>query len=407
MAKRLTSDSQKIDYALVVIIALLVLFGMLMIFSTTYYFGYQDEKGPLYYFVRQLAFAGLGIFSLYICSRIEYHWWIKVSLPFFLLTLVVSGGLAFLGEVINGAPRWLVKGSGQPSEVLKLALIIYLAHWLAFRKDFIKTLSLGLIPFGILVGLAAGTVVLQDDLSTSFLIAGTSFIMFLVAGGAMIQLLGIIVAGGSIVAVLIWMKPYRLQRIMAFGKDPFSNPTMDNLQIRRVLEALSTGKLTGVGIGASTHKINSIPAVQTDAVFAIVGEELGFIGAMVLLGLFALLIYRGFKIALNAPDIFGALLATGITVSIALQVLVNTAVITNLIPFTGVPLPFVSSGGSSMVMSLTGIGILLAISRRTMPREETSQPVMDASYETDDFRRRNRGTRVSRARRRANARTEY
>ncbi len=394
-----TSDAHQIDYGLVLVISILTILGLLMIFSTTYSVSINAGKSPYYYFARQLLFTGVGIGALIMLSRVEYHFWQKYSLWLMLGALILVGAVLFMGNSSFGAKRWFTeRGSGQPSEFLKLALIIYLAHWLASRKKNIKTLSLGLVPFAILVGIATGLVVLQDDLSTSALIGVTSFVMFFIAGGEIFQMIASLGIGGVIVGLLILQKPYRLQRIATFGNDPFANPTMDNWQIRQTLEALGNGNIFGVGLGQSPHKLGSIPAVHTDAVFAVVGEELGFIGALFLIGLFAFLAYRGFKIALNAPDTFGTLLAAGITSSIVLQALINTAVITNTIPFTGIPLPFISSGGSSMIVSMAGIGILLAISRRTLP-EEPAEPI----YETDDFRRRNGGARVPRARRRSNA----
>jgi len=396
MARTKTTTPQ-MDYGLVLVVSILTVFGLMMIFSTTYYLSLSADKPSYYYFGRQLAFTAIGVAAMIFLSRVEYHKWKKLSGWLLAISLILVIGVLAIGNSSFGAQRWFTKsGSGQPSELLKLALIIYLAHWLASRKENIKTLSLGLIPFAILMGIASGLVVLQDDLSTSALIAITSFVMFFIAGGEIFQMIASLGIGGAVVAFLIYQEPYRLQRITAFGKNPFANPTMQNWQIRQTLEALGNGGVLGVGLGQSPHKIAGIPAVHTDVVFAVVGEEMGFLGALLLIGLFAFLAYRGMKIALNAPDVFGTLLAAGITSSIILQALINTAVVTNTIPFTGIPLPFISSGGSSMVVSMASIGLLLAISRRTLPEEPAEQT---QSYEIDDFGRRQRRTRVPRTRR--------
>ncbi len=399
MARKKTTAPQ-IDYGLVLAVSILTLFGLMMIFNTTYFLSIHADKPSYYYFVRQLMYATLGVGVLIFFSRVEYHQWTKFSGWLLATSLLLVIIVVVMGSDRFGGQRWLTKGgSGQPSELLKLALIIYLAHWLATRKENIKTLSLGLVPFAILLGVAAGLVVLQDDFSTSVLIALTSFLMFFIAGGEIFQMVASLGIGGVIVAFLVIQEPYRFNRITSFSANPFANPTEANWQIRQTLEALGNGGFFGVGLGEGPHKILSIPAVHTDLVFAVVGEELGFLGAVLLIGLFAFLAYRGFKIALNAPDVFGTLLAAGITISIVLQALINTAVVTNTIPITGIPLPFISSGGSSMVVSMASIGLLLAISRRTLPAEPEET---DSIYEADDFRRRKRGSRLSRSRRGAN-----
>ncbi len=400
MARKKSNTSQ-MDYGLVLVVSILTLFGLMMIFNTTYFLSLNADKPSYYYFVRQLIYTLLGVGTLIVVSRMEYHRWMQLSGWLLASSLVLVIIVVVMGNEKFGGQRWLTKsGSIQPSEMLKLALIIYLAYWLATRKENIKTLSLGLVPFAILLGIAAGLVVLQDDFSTAMLIALTSLMMFFIAGGEIFQMIASLGIGGVIVAFLVIQEPYRFKRITDFSSNPFAHPTEANWQIRQTLEALGNGGVFGVGLGESPHKILRIPAVHTDLVFAVVGEELGFLGAVLLIGLFAFLAYRGFKIALNAPDVFGTLLAAGVTGSIILQALINTAVVTNTIPITGIPLPFISSGGSSMVVSMAGIGLLLAISRRTLP-EEPEEPAQ--SYETDDFRRRKRGTRVSRTRRGANA----
>jgi cell division protein FtsW len=293
-----------------------------------------------------------------------------------------------------------LNGSVQPSEIAKLAIIIYMANWLASKNEKIKKVTYGLAPFAILLGFIIGLIVLQHDLSTAILIALTAFSMFFIAGGEVWQMLVSGALAGTTFVFLITRSAYRLARITAF-LDPFSDPLGQNYQIQQILIGLGSGGISGVGLGASRQKFGAIPAAHTDGIFAILGEELGFIGALLVISLFAFLAYRGFKISLAAPDIFGAILAAGITASLVFQALINVGVVTATLPFTGIPLPFISFGGSSMLVSMASVGLLLSVSRRTTPQSEAVRE--EADYATHDFRRWNRGTRVPRARRHSNA----
>jgi cell division protein FtsW len=248
------------------------------------------------------------------------------------------------------------------------------------------------------MGAIIGLIVLQQDLSTAILIGLTALAMFFIAGGNLLQMILSGMLGAVTLVALITRSPYRLARIAAFLDPLNGDPLGNGYQIRQILIALGSGGITGMGLGASRQKFGYIPASHTDGIFAILGEELGLIGCLVVMALFAFLAYRGFKIALAAPDAFGTVLASGITCGLIFQALVNIGVVTASLPFTGVPLPLISFGGSSLVISMSSIGLLLAISRRTMPpsREEKEE-----QREADGIRRRNRGTRVSGASRRS------
>jgi len=275
-----------------------------------------------------------------------------------------------------------------------------IGNWLASKNEKIKKVTYGLAPFAILLGFIIGLTVLQHDLSTAILIALTAFSMFFIAGGEVWQMLVSGALAGTTFVFLITRSAYRLARITAF-LDPFSDPLGQNYQIQQILIGLGSGGISGVGLGASRQKFGATPAAHTDGIFAILGEELGFIGALLVISLFAFLAYRGFKISLAAPDIFGAILAAGITASLIFQALINVGVVTATLPFTGIPLPFISFGGSSMLVSMASVGLLLSISRRTMPQPGAVKE--EADYATHDLRRWNRGTRVPRARRHSNA----
>lgn len=392
MSRTKPEDLHKFDYTLVVAVATMLILGLMMIYSATFALGYQLHKQPTYFFIRQLLYMGVGTLVLIILANIEYHIWQKFAIPLMAVNLLLLGLVLLVGQVHFGAQRWLFNGSYQPSELSKLAVIIYIAAWLASKGDQIRKVSYGLIPFAILLGVIVGMVVLQQDLSTAMLIGLTALAMFFIAGGNLLQIILSGLLGLLTLAVLISRSPYRLARIAAF-LDPLNrDPLGDGYQIRQILIALGSGGITGLGLGASRQKFGYIPASHTDGIFAILGEELGLIGCLVVIGLFAFLAYRGFKIALAAPDSFGTILASGITCSLIFQALVNIGVVTASIPFTGVTLPLFSFGGSSLVMSMASIGLLLSVSRRTLPANPKDK---EEQHEIDRIRGRNRRARVS------------
>jgi len=268
----------------------------------------------------------------------------------------------------------------QPSELTKVAIVIYIAAWISSKGDKIRKVTYGLIPFALLIGLITGLILFQRDLSTALLIAVTSWLMFFFAGADLMQLLAGVVFGGAVLAFTVTRENYRLQRIFTF-LNPRADPGGTGYQILQALMALASGGIFGKGIGASERKFGYVPAVHTDTVFAILGEELGLIGCLVLVGLFILLAYRGFKIALEAADPYGTILAAGLTCSLVIQGLLNMAVVTGTVPYAGIPLPFISYGGSSLLSSMACVGLLLSISRGT--REVSgarAKPVVDLGH---------------------------
>ncbi len=392
-----SEDLHKFDYLLVIAVAALLIVGLMLIYSATFALGYQLHQQPTYYFIRQLLWMGLGLLLMVIFARLEYHTWRKYSIPMMAAALLLLGLVLLIGETRFGGQRWLLNGSIQPSELTKLVIVIYIADWLSSKGDKIRKVSYGLIPFAILLGLITGLIVLQQDLSTAILIVATALTMFFIAGGNLFQILLSCALAGATLFVLITRSAYRLSRITAFLDPLNSDPLGDGYQIQQILIALGSGGLTGLGLGASRQKFGYIPASHTDGIFAILGEELGLIGGLLVMGLFAFLGYRGFRIALAAPDAFGTVLASGITCSFIFQAIVNIGVVTASLPFTGVPLPLISFGGSSLVVSMASIGLLLAISRRTMPAD---RPKKEEQREIDGFWRGNRRTRLSGASRR-------
>ncbi|UCC64141.1 MAG: putative lipid II flippase FtsW [Anaerolineae bacterium] len=358
-----------VDYPLVVIVVALLLIGLMMVFSATFDLGAKAHDNPVYFFIRQVVWTALGGVLAALLARVEYRQWRRHSITLMALTLVMLVAVFVMGAIRFGAQRTLWAGSIQPSEFAKLIIIIYVADWVSSKGERIKQVTYGLIPFAILIGAVAALIVSQPDISTAIIIVLTAVVMFFTAGADILQLIIGFAFGSAAFALLISRSPHALDRVAAYLatlNDPY---TGSSYQVREALTALGLGGLTGQGLGMGTQKLNALPLPHTDTIFAVLGEELGLMGTMLVIGLFAALAYRGFKIALEAPDSFGAVLAAGTTFALLFQALINIAVITATLPFTGIPLPFISYGGSSMIVSLSSVGILLGVSRGKIQKE--------------------------------------
>jgi len=341
--------------------------GLLVVYSASFAIGELEYGDTNYFIVRQAGAAAVGLGLLWFFMRLDYHFLRTASLLIMVLALV--GLLAVLvpgiGVERNGAHRWLSLGPLpplQPSEFAKLAIIVYIAAWLASRRDNIKHFSMGFLPFTLMVGLVASLVLVEPDMGTTVVIVLTTCTLFFVAGAPVSHLTLLILGGGLMSLALIAITDYRVDRITSFIS-PESDPEGIGFHIIQLLIALGSGGPVGLGWGESRQKFFYVPGSHTDGVFAILGEELGFIGAVAVIALFAFLVYRGIRTALNAQDHFGAYLAVGILSWIAYQTLINIGGITRSIPMTGIPLPFFSYGGSALVATLAGVGILLNVSR--------------------------------------------
>ena len=371
------------DVVVALAVAALLAIGLLMVYSSTYVLAFQLFGRPTHFVVRQSLWILIGAAALWVTNRIEYRNWQRISVLIMGGTLLLLIVLLIFVSKRFGSQRWFFGGSVQPSELAKLAVVIYIADWLSSKGEQIRDVTYGLIPFAILIGVVTGLIMLQPDFSTAVLIATTAFAMFFVAGAELKQLAFSLLVGGLALGILILQAPYRLQRMTVF-LDPARDPDDAGYQIIQTLRALVRGGVWGQGLGNSQQK-DVLPAAHTDAIFAVLGEELGLIGALMVIGLFALLAYRGFRIAQAAPDTFGMLLATGITAWLVFQALINIAVVTSTIPFTGIPLPFISFGGSSLVTSMAGVGMLLNISKYRRVAERDAHTAV---------RRRDRRTRL-------------
>lgn len=348
----------------------LLVFGLAMVASAGVIYS-RTRFGDQYYFIKRQFFFGMipGLMAMYFFSKFDYHRLKKISVPFFLLSLIflVLVFVPGVGARIYGANRWVQLGpiSFQPSEMFKLALVLYLAAWLANKsqrriKDFFE----GMLPFLFVIAIAGFLILKQPDTGTLGVIVLTSLAIYFASGARISYLLGLILTGIVGMIGLIKMAPYRMNRLLVF-LNPEIDPQGIGYHISQALIAIGSGGIFGKGLGYSREKFNYLPEPAGDSIFAIIGEELGIIGALAIVVLFIVLALRGFKIGRQAYDDFGRLTAVGITSWIIFQAFINIAAITGIIPLTGIPLPFISYGGTSLVFLLAGVGILLNISKNT------------------------------------------
>ena len=361
---RLPRVAGKIDAWLLISVLALLCIGNVMVYSASSYAAARYQGDASYYFQRELMWTILGLIAMLVTIRVDYRQWRRISLVGMLIILPLLVIVLIFGVNVYGASRWIAVGSFfsfQPSELTKLVLALYIADWLARKGKQVSTFLYGLTPFVILVGIVLGLVLLENDLGSAIIIAGFATAMFFTAGANIMQFLLAIACGG-----LIFLKEalssYRYYRVADF-LHPFKDIMGINLQLYQALLALGSGGWFGLGLGASRQKTGYLPFPYTDSIFPVIGEELGFIGCALIVMLFLFLAFRGFRLARRTPDLYGALLATGITTWLILQAMINIGANTGTIPYTGVPLPFISFGGSSLVVSLAAIGVLLNISR--------------------------------------------
>ncbi|MFD1447016.1 MULTISPECIES: stage V sporulation protein E [Oceanobacillus] len=350
---------------LLFIIVILLVVGIVMVYSSSYVWSDYKFNDSFYYLKRQLLFAGAGVVAMFFFMVIPYYTWKKYAnlillFCFILLLLVLIPGV---GLVRGGAQSWIGVGafSIQPSEFMKLGLIIFLAAILSANQKYITSFKKGFLPCILLVFTAFGLIMLQPDLGTGMVLVLTCMIMIFAAGARLTHFFGLAAIGMLGFVGLIASAPYRISRITAF-LNPWEDPLGDGFQIIQSLYAIGPGGLMGLGLGNSLQKYFYLPEPQTDFIFAILGEELGFIGGTVIIVLFFLLLWRGIKISLEAPDLFGRFLALGIAGMLAVQAMINISVVIGLIPVTGITLPFLSYGGSSLTLTLCSVGVLLNIS---------------------------------------------
>ncbi|TCT26869.1 spore cortex peptidoglycan biosynthesis regulator SpoVE [Melghiribacillus thermohalophilus] len=360
------SKAKMPDLTLIVVIFALLLIGVVMVYSSSAVWASYKFEDAFFYAKRQLLFSIVGLVAMYVMMNISYVKWKDLAKPILIgcFVLLIAVLIPGVGMVRGGARSWIGVGafSIQPSEFMKLGMIIFMAKLLSERQKYITSLKEGFIPALLLVFVPFGLIILQPDLGTGVVLVGTCMVMIFVGGAKISHFVGLALIGLAGFVGLILSAPYRINRIKAF-LNPWEDPLGDGFQIIQSLYAIGPGGLMGLGLGQSLQKFFYLPEPQNDFIFAILAEELGFIGGSFVILLFFLMLWRGIRIALHAPDLFGSLLALGIVGMIAIQVFINISVVIGLIPVTGITLPFLSYGGSSLTITLLAIGILLNISR--------------------------------------------
>jgi len=388
------------DLPLLVATIALIIFGLVMLFSASWDYSLTEYGSPMYMFERQLMWLGLGLAAMFVLSRFDYHNWRKFIVPAMGVTILLLVAVLFMNEIRLGAKRSLYQGSYQPSELAKLISILYLSVWLHAKRQFLHDISLGLIPLGVILGVVGGLIYQQPDLSaaaTVFLMGGLLFFL----AGADLKQIALVLAAALIAGwLIVQINVTGHQRIADFIAG-LKDPTQASYHVQRSFEALVNGGWFGVGIGRGQSKLTGLPVPPTDSIFAVIVEELGLFGALFLIGLYAMIVWRGLVIARRAPDMLGTILATGLVAWIGFEASINMAVMVGLLPFAGNALPFVSAGGSNLVSSLAALGIVMNISRQ---RGEAVNDEEWRSYSAAiDLRGWNRRRRVPRPRRSAGA----
>ncbi|HEY8805389.1 MAG TPA: stage V sporulation protein E [Clostridium sp.] len=356
----------QIDFVLFATVMLLVSIGVIMVYSASSYVAAFKYNNPEFFLVKQLLWACIGFASMIAAIKIDYHIIKKYTVVIMLVTLILLLAV-FAFPAINGAKRWIPLGPAaiQPSEIAKYAVVFFMAKSLDRKGEKVKEFFKGVCPYLLVSGFYAGLILLGKNLSISAVIMIVTVIILFAVGAKFMHIFGI----GSVLIAAVGaatiFEPYRMARLMNFT-NPFKDSQGDGYQLVQSLLALGSGGVFGAGIGQSRQKCLYIPEPQTDFIFAIIGEELGLIGCAFVILLFVVLVWRGIKIAATAKDMYGTILAIGITSVLAIQAVINIAVVTGSMPVTGVPLPFISYGGSALLFNMLAIGILLNISRQTV-----------------------------------------
>ena len=388
------------DLMLVSVVLGLLAIGLAMVYSASGIKALDALDDPRFYLVQQSAWVAIGLVAMLVVARIDYHRYRALALPGLIVAIVLLVAVLVpgIGTRVGGASRWLRVSSFagvQPAELAKLAVVIYLAFWLGRKRD--PDVEIGrwsvTLPFVLIVGFVAALVVAEPDLGTAIVLGAVALGMYFVAGARLVEFAGLGILTALLVATVAVVQPYRLQRILTF-LDPWSDPRGAGFQTIQSIYGLALGGPLGEGLGAGKEKFGFLPAPYTDSIFAVLGDELGLLGTLTVVALFLVVAFKGIRIALSAPDATGSLLATGITVWLVFQAWVNMAVVASLVPMTGITLPFISYGGSSICVGLVGVGILLNVGHQAVSRADER-----VSLQGPARGRRDRGTREPASRR--------
>ena len=390
------------DLMLLSVVVALLAIGLAMVYSASGIKALDALDDPRYFLVQQSAWVGIGLVAMLVVARIDYHRYRRLALPVLvvavvLLVLVLVPGV---GTRVGGASRWLRISSFaglQPTELAKVALVLYLAFWLDAKRELVGRWSVT-VPFVGILALVTALVIAEPDLGTAIVLAAIGLAMYFVAGARIAEFAALGGLTTVCIAAVAVVQPYRLARLVTF-LDPWSDPQGTGFQTIQSIYGLALGGPFGEGLGAGKEKFGFLPAPYTDSIFAVLGDELGLLGTLTIVLLFLVIAFKGVRIALSAPDPTGALLATGVTVWLVFQAWVNMAVVAALVPLTGITLPFISYGGSSICVGLVAVGILLNVGRQAVGRADDRAPVHGPARGRGD-----RGTRQPTARGRRGAR---
>ncbi|RPJ25210.1 MAG: cell division protein FtsW [Chloroflexi bacterium] len=387
-----------VDIPLILTVVALLVFGLIMLYSASFDFSYNEYGSSTYMFSRQVRWVLLGIVVVFALSLFDYHNWRKVVVFAMLGTIGLLITVLFINEIRLGASRTLYEGSYQPSEIAKLVAMIYLSVWLYAKRDFLHDISLGLIPLGVILGIIGGLIYLQPDLSAAGTVLILGGLLFFLAGADIRQIVFLLILALFMGWIIVQFSETGQDRVASFLAG-LQDPTNASYHVQRSFEAVIKGGVFGVGLGQADTKLTGLPFAPTDSIFAVVAEELGLFGSMLLMGLYAALVWRGLVIARRAPDMLGTLLASGVTFWIGLEALINMAVMVGLMPFAGNALPFISAGGSNLLSTLCAIGIMLNISRQSGESVKMEENDWRSFGAVIDLRRGNGRRSVSRPRR--------
>lgn len=397
MKSRLRSMREGVDWILIGTVVGLVLFGLIMVYSAGPKFAILQKLTPEYFLQRQVLWAILGMFVMYIGSRVDYHLLRRFSVLMMLITLALLVVVAVSGVDTLGARRSAIGGSVRPSELAKLVTIIYVSVWLYAKRDVLNNITLGLFPLMIILGITGGLIFAQPDFSAAITIILLGGTLYFLAGGEWRQIVLVVVVSVLVGWIVVNFYPTGIKRIADYII-ALRDPELSSQHVLHSLIAVINGKFFGVGLGHGSTKFTGLPVAPTDSIFAVIAEELGLLGAGVVIVAYIVILWRGLSIAARASDRLGSLLASGVTIWIVIEAMLNMAVMVGLLPHAGNGLPFVSYGGTSLLVSLAGIGILLNVARVADVSSEKSRLSGGNPFgAVVDLRWRDRGRRVSRS----------
>jgi cell division protein FtsW len=377
-AKKRNSVRLGIDVPLLLATFTLSIFGLIMVYSASWDFSFQEYGSRTYMFSRQLQWFLLSVIVAVVITYVDYHYWRRLAVPAMMVVTVGLIAVFVVNEVRYGAARTLNQGSYMPSEAAKLVTVIYLSVWLYSKRNLIRDIQFGLIPLGGIIGIITGLILAQPDISAAATIIFLGGMLFFLAGADLRQIFILLMIAVMLGWAIVQIQPTAKERMGSYIAG-LSDPTQAHPHVRRAIESIVKGGVFGVGIGEADTKLVSLPFPPTDSIFAVVAEEFGLMGTTFLISLYCIIIWRGLMIAHNAPDMLGSLIAAGLIFWIAVEAFINMAMMVGLLPVAGNALPFMSAGGSNLMVTLTSIGILMNISRLSKAQDTTQKRMVYAA----------------------------